>query len=61
MQMVFKPTDDFFDTVTVDILDIRKMYLSEYGLTIELNDLSGNIRVVEIDVCKSEYEIEIEE
>ena len=61
MQMVFKPTDNFFDTVTVDILDIRKMYLSEYGLTIELNDLSGKIRVVEIDVCKSEYEIEIKE
>lgn len=61
MQMVFKPTDNFFDNVTVDILDIRKMYLSEYGLTIELNDLSGEIHVVEIDVCKSEYEIEIEE
>lgn len=59
--MVFKPTDNFFDTVTVDILDIRKMYLSEYGLTIELNDLFNDIRVVEIDVCKSEYEIEIQE
>ena len=61
MQMVFKPTDDFFDTVTVDLNDIRKMYLTEYGLTIELNDLFSNIRVVEIDVCKSEYEIDIEE
>lgn len=61
MRMIIKPTDDFFDTVMVDILDIRKMYLSEYGLTIELNDLFGNLRVVEIDVCKSDYEIDIEE
>lgn len=61
MQLVIKPTDNIFDTVTVDIYDIRKMYLSENGLIIELNDLFNHIRVIKIDALLSEYEMEIEE
>lgn len=61
MRMIIKPSDKVFDTITVDICDIRKMYLSENGLTIELNDLFDNIRVVKIDALLSEYEIDIEE
>lgn len=61
MRMIIKPTDNVFDTVNVDILDIRKMYLSDNGLTIELNDLFNDIRVVKIDALLSDYEIEIEE
>ena len=61
MRMIIKPSDNVFDTITVDINDIRKMYLSENGLTIELNDLFDNIRVVKIDALLSEYEIDIEE
>jgi len=61
MRMIIKPADNVFDTVNVDINDIRKMYLSENGLTIELNDLFDNIRVIKIDALLSEYEIDIEE
>lgn len=54
MQLIFHPSDDITDTVTVDMNDVRKMTLSEYGLDIVLND--G--RTIEIDAlfC-SEYEI----
>lgn len=61
MRLIIKPSDNVFDTITVDINDIRKMYLSENGLTIELNDLFDNIRVIKIDALLSEYEIDIEE
>lgn len=61
MRMIIKPADNVFDTVNVDINDIRKMYLSENGLTIELNDLFDDIRVVKIDALLSDYEIDIEE
>lgn len=62
MQMVIKPFCDDFDVVTVDVKDIRKIYLSEYGLSIELNDFNNDIRVIDIDVLLcDEYEIEIKE
>lgn len=56
MQLIFHPSDEIPDTVTVDMNDVRKMTLTEYGLDIVLND--G--RTIEIDAlfC-SEYEIEI--
>ncbi len=56
MQLIFHPSDDISDTVTVDMNDVRKMTLSEYGLDIVLND--G--RIIEIDALFClEYEIEI--
>lgn len=56
MQMIFKPSDDMFDTVTVDLDKVVTMDLSEYGLDIYMHD--G--RVITIDALQcTNYDIVI--
>lgn len=57
MQLIFKPSDDFYDIITVDMDKVKSMNLSEYGLDIEFNDGSKSISINAL-LC-SEYDVEI--
>lgn len=57
MQLIFKPSDDIFDIITVDMDNVRSMNLSEYGLDIEFNDGSKSISIDAL-LC-TDYNIEI--
>jgi hypothetical protein len=56
MQLIFHPSDDIPDTITVDMNEVSKMTLTEYGLDIDMID--GHIISIDALFC-SEYEIEI--
>lgn len=56
MQMIFKPSDNMFDTVTVDLDKVVTMDLSEYGLDIYMHD--GRVITINALQCTS-YDIVI--
>lgn len=57
MQLIFKPSDDMFDTIAVDMDNVKSMNLSEYGLDIKFNDGSKSISIDAL-LC-TDYDIEI--
>lgn len=56
MQMIIKPSDDVFDTVTIDLNKVVTMDLSEYGLDIYMHD--GRVISIDALIC-SNYDIVI--
>lgn len=57
MQLIFKPSDDFYDIITVDMDNVKSMNLSEYGLDIEFNDDSESLSINVL--LGSDYDVEI--
>lgn len=57
MQLIFKPSDDFYDIITVDMDNVKSMNLSEYGLDIKFNDDSKSLSIDAL-LC-SDYDVEI--
>lgn len=57
MQLIFKPSDDLFDIITVDMDNVKSMNLSEYGLNIEFYDGSKSISIDAL--LGTDYDVEI--
>ena len=62
MKLIFTPNSDTWNTITIDMNDIDKMVLDEYGIEIFTRDLSNNTKTVTVDaLITSEWTITIEE
>lgn len=57
MQLIFKPSGDLFDIITVDMDNVKSMNLSEYGLDIEFYDGSKSITIDAL--LGVDYDVEI--